>query len=444
LKPILPVPVDWKQMGMGQNAFQLVSVEGVLMMRARKASQDEYVLKADDHVFSAILRHPSHVSATELPPMKEITLGSRVRVTGISMFYSSDPFNGPIVSDLLLRSFDDVAVVAPPPWITTRNLLRLIAGLLVVVLIISARGWSLERKIRRQAAGIAARADAEAEIERRRSLILEEINGNGSFSEILEQIEDLVSFRMGGSPCWCETKDGESIGRGRPEDVPINCVSEELRTGSGTILGSIFMSLNSAATANPDQIKALSMGARLASLAMETRRLYTDLVHRSEFDLLTDAHNRFSLEKQLEFQIKSAEDANGIFGLVYFDLDGFKQVNDILGHSAGDQYLQEVTVRVKRQLRTRDILGRLGGDEFAALLPDVHCRADVEEVVGRLEASLEEPILLGNKALTPSVSFGIALYPEDGATKDSILIAADAAMYVVKQRRHAAAVLPIR
>ena len=137
----------------------------------------------------------------------------------------------------------------------------------------------------------------------------------------------------------------------------------------------------------------------------------------------------------MEDLIEEARLRAGIFGLVYVDLDKFKQVNDLYGHRVGDLYLQEVAQRMKRQLRPHDTLARLGGDEFAVLLPLVRNRAEVEEIAQRLERSFDEPFALEGLALTGSASVGIALYPEDGATRDDLLNAADAAMYEVKNAK---------
>jgi diguanylate cyclase (GGDEF)-like protein len=177
------------------------------------------------------------------------------------------------------------------------------------------------------------------------------------------------------------------------------------------------------------------MAAGLATLAIETRRLLSDLLHRSEFDLLTDIHNRFSLERELSAWIEDARQSAGIFGLIYIDLDEFKQVNDLYGHHVGDLYLQEVAERMKLQLRSHDLLARLGGDEFAVLLPKVRNRTGVVEIAQRLERCFDEPFVLAGPTLQGSASFGIALYPEDGATRDSLLSAADTAMYAAKNRK---------
>ena len=90
---------------------------------------------------------------------------------------------------------------------------------------------------------------------------------------------------------------------------------------------------------------------------------------------------------------------------------------------------------MKLQLRTHDLLARLGGDEFAVLLPKVRNRAGVVEIAQRLERCFDEPFVLAGPTLQGSASFGIALYPEDGATRDSLLSAADTAMYAAKNRK---------
>jgi diguanylate cyclase (GGDEF)-like protein len=90
---------------------------------------------------------------------------------------------------------------------------------------------------------------------------------------------------------------------------------------------------------------------------------------------------------------------------------------------------------MKRQLRNVDMLARLGGDEFAVLLPVVRNRAKVEEIAQRLEHSFDEPFIIEGQTLHGAASIGIALYPEDGATKDDLLSAADAAMYSTKNSK---------
>ena len=180
------------------------------------------------------------------------------------------------------------------------------------------------------------------------------------------------------------------------------------------------------------------MAASLMALAIETRRLYSDLLRRSEYDLLTDVHNRFSLDNHLDAQIERSRADASVFGLIYIDLDRFKQINDLYGHRIGDLYLQQASLRMKGQLRSMDTLGRIGGDEFAAVVPAAHGRVELAEIAQRLERAFDQPFEIEGLVLHETASVGCALYPEDGDTRDRLLVSADAAMYEVKNCRRLA------
>lgn len=325
--------------------------------------------------------------------------------------------------------FADLAAFARPSWIDVTNLTFLVGLLIFVVLAVGARIWFVERRVRRQIAGLAY-------VEQRRGKILEDINNSRPLAEILERVTELVSVRLNGAACWCQIVGGARLGN-CPDltDASLRVMERPVPSRSGQAHGSIFAAFDSYTKPTSVELDALAMGASLATLAIETSRLYSDLVHRSEYDLLTDIQNRFSLEKQLENQIHAARQSAGIFGLLYIDLNEFKQVNDLYGHHAGDLYLQEVAVRMKRQLRPGDTLARLGGDEFAVLVPNIHNRTDAEEIALRLECCFEQPFEGDGFLVRGSASIGIALYPEDGITKDSLLSTADSGMYTVKQAR---------
>jgi len=431
--PIEPRPGTWEDLSTSDNVqfghiYDLVSIEGKVVTEAREAEQDEYVLDTNGHLFTAIYHHSDKASLIPLPPMKQVPLGSMVRVSGVCVELSSNQRNGPVPFNILLRSFDDITVVARPSLLTVRNLILLVGVLLAVVFAVGARGWAIERRVRRQTASLAL-------IEQRRSRILEDINGSRPLAEIVEEITELVSFKLRGAPCWCQIADGAQLGN-RPRNLTgLRIVRNEIPAHTGPALGDLSAAFDALDKPRNNESETLSMAVALTALAIETRRLYSDLRHRSEFDLLTDIHNRFSLDKYLDRQIDETRQNAGIFGLIYIDLDKFKQVNDVYGHLVGDQYLQEVALRMKRQLRGVDMLARLGGDEFAVLLPRVRNRAKVEEIALRLDRSFEEPFPIEGLVLHGSASVGIALYPEDGVTKDDLLSAADAAMYVAKKTR---------
>jgi diguanylate cyclase (GGDEF)-like protein len=427
--PVTPLHASWQQLavsgdrGSGHH-FDLVTIEGQVVVQARGGAQDEYTLVADGHTFSAIYRHPSG-SLTE---MKQIPLGSMVRVTGICTVHNSNPFGGPVAFDILLRSFDDIEVIKSPSLLNIRNLVLLVCLLLAIVALVGGWGWKLERKVRRQTAALAAR-------ERQRSRILVDINGSRPLEEILNKIVGVVSSTLEGAACWCELADGTKVGSSPQELHNLEIVRVKIDARSGPALGALLAAFGPESPPEERRTEALADGVRLATLAIETRRLYSDLRHRSEFDLLTEIPNRFAMEKRMDTLMEEARQSFSLFGLIYIDLDEFKQVNDRYGHHIGDLYLQEVAVRMKRQLRGGDMLARLGGDEFAALVTVVHSRADVEEAVHRLQRCFETPFAVGEYSLWGEASIGIALYPEDGITKDSLLSVADAAMYAVKKCR---------
>jgi diguanylate cyclase (GGDEF)-like protein len=440
-QPVTPYVATWHQLGYWNSnraeghLYDLVSIEGQVVAKVREATQDEYVLTADGRLFSAIYHHPDAASNAQLFPIMQIPLGSRVRVTGICTVM--DPSNTIVMGEeipfnILLRSFDDITVVAMPSMLNIHNLV-LVAGLtLLMAIAVGIWGWILNRKVRSQTGKLATMA----QFEQRRSRILEDINGSKPLAEIIEQITGLVSFLLHDAPCWCEVMNGTRIGK-RPMDTEhLRIVSAEIPAHSGPSIGKIFAALAPQTPPTASEEEALSVGSRLASLALETRRLYSDLLHRSEFDLLTDIYNRFSLEKHLDRQIEDARQNAASFGLIYIDIDQFKQVNDAYGHHVGDLYLQEAVQRMKQQLRAHDLLARLGGDEFAVLLPMVHSRADIEDVVQRLERGFDAFFSLDGHLLHGSASIGIALYPEDGTTGDQLLNAADAAMYAIKAAKH--------
>ena len=432
--PVTPTHASWEQLAFWNSSRpdghqnDLVSIDGEVVTDIREATQDVYVVVSDGRLFTAIYRHPRGSGA--VPPMRQMPVGSRVRITGICTVLDTNAANPgqEVPFNILLRSVDDISLVARPSLLNVQNLIVLTGLLLVLLLAIGARGWVMERRVRQQNA-------AAAYIERKRSRILEEINGARPLAEIIEEITELVSFKLDGAPSWCEIFDGAQLGN-RPADLsPFRVVSETIPARSGPPLGMIRAAFDPLTKPRAAESETLSRLAGLATLAVETRRLYSDLRHRSEFDLLTDVHNRFSLESYVDRQIEMARENASIFGLIYIDLNDFKQVNDVYGHQVGDLYLQEAAKRMKHQLRGADMLARLGGDEFAVVLPAVHNHAEVEEIALRLEHSFDDPFTFEGYVLHGSASLGIALYPEHAATRDSLLNSADAAMYVAKQTR---------
>jgi len=161
-------------------------------------------------------------------------------------------------------------------------------------------------------------------------------------------------------------------------------------------------------------------------------------------DPLTGAANRSALAAALARAVDRAARAGHRVALVMIDLDGFKQVNDALGHGAGDSVLRAVVRRLREVVRAGDLVARLGGDEFALLFAEVERPEELPGRLAALERRLAEPIRVGEVALTLGASCGLALWPDHGQGLEPLLEWADADMYRAKRSRRAARLGPRR
>lgn len=152
------------------------------------------------------------------------------------------------------------------------------------------------------------------------------------------------------------------------------------------------------------------------------------------YDELTGLANRGHFRQQLIEQIKYAARNGQKLAVLYIDLDGFKEINDSLGHNTGDIYLQKFSRRLKKQVRDEDFLARLGGDEFCMIIGDIQDGMESVNTAERCLALKHQGIRLDHQTITPQMSIGIAVYPEDGKDVETLLRASDAAMYSAKSR----------
>jgi diguanylate cyclase (GGDEF)-like protein/PAS domain S-box-containing protein len=154
--------------------------------------------------------------------------------------------------------------------------------------------------------------------------------------------------------------------------------------------------------------------------------------HLAFFDALTDLPNRALLMDRLEQLITVARRERRTLALMFLDLDGFKAVNDTLGHDVGDALLKAVAAALLLQFRESDTVARLGGDEFVILLGELADRNEVEILASRVIEAIHQPIDLGTDVVQIGVSIGIAMYPSDALTPFELLKKSDTAMYEAK------------
>jgi diguanylate cyclase (GGDEF)-like protein/PAS domain S-box-containing protein len=155
--------------------------------------------------------------------------------------------------------------------------------------------------------------------------------------------------------------------------------------------------------------------------------------HQALHDSLTGLANRMVFRDRIELAIRRARREAEQVAVLMMDLDRFKEVNDSLGHHAGDRLLQELGIRLEGALRDSDTVARLGGDEFGILLARSCGPQEMREVLRKVTDTVEQPIVLENLPLTIEASIGVAFFPEDGEDVDTLLRHADVAMYLAKE-----------
>lgn len=156
------------------------------------------------------------------------------------------------------------------------------------------------------------------------------------------------------------------------------------------------------------------------------------ILRSANHDSLTDLPNRNLFRERLQHEIKRYSRTRLPLGILFIDLDGFKDVNDLFGHSAGDQLLQQVAMRMNARVRDTDTVARLGGDEFGVILTDVTDPIQIDTIATQIIRELHRTFTLAAGEATISASMGVAIYPGDGETPDELISKADIAMYESK------------
>lgn len=154
----------------------------------------------------------------------------------------------------------------------------------------------------------------------------------------------------------------------------------------------------------------------------------------ANFDALTGLPNRALLLDRINKGIEHAQRRKNNLAIFFIDLDKFKQVNDSLGHKAGDALLRAISKRLTSQLRKEDTVARLGGDEFVIMISEFDLIEDISHLVSEISTSIDLPVNLGAQSVSVSSSIGISLFPGDGASADELLKNADIAMYHAKEK----------
>lgn len=164
---------------------------------------------------------------------------------------------------------------------------------------------------------------------------------------------------------------------------------------------------------------------------LRAERLLRDLAYH---DPLTGLANRAAFEQQFEVLLASARRHGDLVGVVFLDLDGFKDVNDQFGHDTGDHALIAIAHRLEGAVRSEDIVARLGGDEFVVVAPRLEDAADLERIASKLRETVAKPLQIVGADVHMSAATGVALFNPESDDARSVLVRADVAMYEAKRR----------
>jgi len=249
----------------------------------------------------------------------------------------------------------------------------------------------------------------------------------GSCGTAAFRAEPVEVFDIANDPLWADYKHLV---------LPMgleSCWSTPIKSADGRVIGTLAFYYHGKRKADAFHHRLVDVSLHLCALALEREETRSRIHQLAFYDSLTGLPNRSLLMVKANQAIANAARTRIPLAVLFIDLDRFKQINDSLGHQAGDELLRTVAARLQIEARKSDIVGRLSGDEFVIVLAQCDLNR-VTDVVKRIQANLSLPCHIAGVALTPLASIGIALFPDNGDTIEILLHRADMAMYQTKEK----------
>ena len=365
-----PIPITASEIFKGGADAELVRIRGRLLNQTQTPPHT-LLITAEGHTFTAVM--PAGEESTALASLPD---GSILELTG-TCFVDVFPDKTPKTVQIILRSPQDVLVLQRPPWWTVRHAFAALGVLLVIVL--ASFGWvtMLRQRVRIQTAAL-------REAEQKTEAI-------GDLARAMHEVTTRKNFAARVS------------------------------------------------AAGDDEIAELGLGfnemlTELEQGDLAKREAEAKLQRQALTDELTGLPNRRLLSDRLSQALAIAQREEHIVALLYIDLDGFKLINDSLGHTVGDLLLSQIAERLRSRIRLSDTLARVGGDEFTVVLTILHDKADADLVANNLLDVFTERFSVEGHEITIGASVGISFFPDNGADAVSLLQQADNAMYAAKRK----------
>lgn len=218
----------------------------------------------------------------------------------------------------------------------------------------------------------------------------------------------------------------------RPLEVGLRaCWSTPIKAKDGRVIATFAFYFREPRAPSKWHRRIVDACVDLGAFAIERKEARAEIARLAYHDILTGLPNRAQLRHLITTAIDACPTGSHV-ALAFLDVDHFKDVNDTLGHAAGDELLIQLAQRLRKHIGPEDMLGRLGGDEFVILLPQRNAES-AERVAADITEALAAPLRLGSKLMPMSASIGISLYPDHATDIDTLMQQADAAMYMAKQ-----------
>ncbi|WP_292934799.1 diguanylate cyclase [Noviherbaspirillum sp.] len=251
---------------------------------------------------------------------------------------------------------------------------------------------------------------------------------NGSCGTAVFRGEPVTVTDIASDPLWAEQRD-LVLQHGLKA-----CTSWPIFGRNRKILGTFALYFREATAPTAKDLQLFEICTNLAGIAIESRASEEKIRYLAHYDGLTSLPNRFLFKEYLEMALGNARRHGKKFAVFFLDLDKFKEINDTLGHDAGDKVLREIAKRLRTSLRHTDKIARMGGDEFYVLIEELSDGRYAADVAQKLLGEASRPVRIGDQECRLSVSIGISVFPNDGNDGQTLLKNADSAMYRAKDK----------